>query len=243
MASPEWRNVAWRVPRAGEDSSTFFYDIALQIPGVLERHDALDIKSPTAVEDINDILKDSAYLGSQMRQWYKGWRTRTSFDNVVIYELRPIHEFPTFTSLCSDRTFDKAFMFPDFMVAYLHSLYWMLMYELRKNIQSLQKLKHQVLKNWYPEKDDIVPEDELLGYCLNLCQCIPYFVEPVSNSTGSIGIFLPMRTAAMYFTAQGHWHWLKWVGAVRNSVFVRGLTPPNVEGHGKPAISKLFKVS
>jgi hypothetical protein len=49
----------------------------------------------------------------------------------------------------------------------------------------------------------------------------------MSSSTGQIGIFLPMRTAAIYFTQRGNWTLLKWVGAVKDNVFVKGMHPPS----------------
>ena len=44
---------------------------------------------------------------------------------------------------------------------------------------------------------------------------------------------MPMREAAMYFTAHSHWRFLKWVGEVKNNVFVKGLAPPGVKNAGK----------
>ena len=228
MAAPEWRKVAFRVPRAIRDSSTLFYDIAIQIPGLLERHDNIDFDSPSALSDIDEILADSDELETKLRDWFAGWQARSVLDGRTIHELHPIADFPTFCALCPDRTFTHAYTFPDFLVAYLHSLHWMAMHFLRSNTQSLHKQRHMLLVNWYPSDDEVVPEEELLGYCLDLCQCMPFFVEPISSSTGSIGIFLPLRCCALYFTAHGHWRWLKWIGSVRNSVFVHGLAPPNV---------------
>ena len=234
MATPEWRAVAFRVPSSALDDSTTFYDMAIQVPGLLERHDELDLDLPTALEDIDRIVEESARLESELQSWFADWQTRAGLNNRVLYELRPIDDFPTFTSLCPDRTFDQAYRFPDFLIGYLHSLYWMIMHYLRTNIQSLHKHRHKILVDWYPDADFIVPEDELLGYILNLCQCIPFFVEPISSSTGSIAIFLPLRCAATYFTTHGHWMWLRWIGNVRNTVFVKGLRPPSTKyEHGK----------
>lgn len=238
MATPEWREVAFRVPKAVQDSSTTFYDLAIQIPGLLERHDALDFDAPDAMERLDAVLADSTDLEDELRDWYAAWQalgSLTSSSPTPYYSLRPIEEFPLFFSLCHDRAFPEAFMFPDFLVAYLHSLYWMSMHFLRTNTQSLHKRRHRLDHDWYPSEGSVVREDELLGYTLNLCRCIPFFVEPISSSTGSIGIFLPIRCAAMYFTAHGHWAWLKWIGSVRNSVFVRGLVPPNVSNESRRA--------
>lgn len=226
MAAPEWRKVAFRVPLARADASLEFYDIALQIPGLLQRHDELDMMSATAVHDIDHLVADSAKLEADLRAWYSDWQSNNA-NNAC--QSHPIDDFPTFTSLCSDRTFEYGLMYPDFLVGYLYSLCWMVMHSLRTNTQSLFKRRHALLPDWYPDPEDIVPEEELLQYVLNLCQTIPFFVEPICSSTGHIAIFLPLRTAALYFTEHGHWKWLRWIGAVKNSVFVKGLSPPNVK--------------
>ncbi|KAK3710323.1 hypothetical protein LTR37_010389 [Vermiconidia calcicola] len=224
MATKEWRDVAFRVPNASKDASTKFYDLAIQIPGLLQQHDELDLDSPTALQSIEAILAHSATLESELHDWYTSWQDRA----FAGYSILPINSFPTFCALCSDRTFTYAFTFPDFLHAYLHSLHWMVMHYLRTNTQSLHKHRHHLDRDWFPSAEEDVSEEELLGYVLNLCQCIPFFVEPISSSTGSIAVFLPMRCAALYFMAHGHWAWLRWVGNVKNSVFVKGLVPPAV---------------
>ena len=228
MASREWRDVAFRVPMSVHDSSTIFYDSAIQVPGLLERHDGLDLDLPSALEDIDKILAESNRLETNIRSWFVSWQARAAGECDLLCEQKPIDNFPTFISLCQDRTFDHAYYFPDFLIAYLHSLYWMVMHYLRTNTQMLHKHRHRLLPDWYPAANAIVHENELLGYILNLCQCIPYFVEPISSSTGSVGIFLPMRCAAIYFSQHGHWQWLRWIGMVKSSVFVKGLAPPSV---------------
>ncbi|RMZ34948.1 hypothetical protein D0859_00938 [Hortaea werneckii] len=90
------------------------------------------------------------------------------------------------------------------------------------------KLRHDLDLNWYPDPEEEVNEEELLELIFHLCKTIPFFCEPISGSTGHIGIFLPMRTAAIYFTQRGHWKFARWVGMIRSCVFTKGLAPPNV---------------
>lgn len=234
MAAPAWRKLAFQSPLV-RDQSTQFYDVAIQVPGVLQRHDEIDLNASTAMSDIDRVLEDSIRLEAELKGWYAEWQACSTIENQNYCELRPIDEFESFTTLVSDRTFEYAYRFPDFLVAYLYSVFQMVMFHIRSNIQSLQKLRHRILDDWYPQPSDAVPEDEILGYVLDLCRCIPTFVEPSSNSAGNIGIFLPMRTAAMYFTDRGHWQLLKWIGAVRNKVFVKGLAPPGIKNAGKEA--------
>ena len=229
MASPEWREVAFRVPNSVLDHSTSFYDKAIQVPGLLERHDKLDLELPSALDDIDRLLADCDKLEGELRHWFTEWQEQGKLEYRTLRLRTPIDEFPTFTTLCKDRTFEEAYWFYDFLVAYLHSLYYMVMHYLRTDIQSLHRHRHTLLPDWYPKAKSVVPEDELLGLILELCRCIPFFVEPISSSTGHIGIFLPMRCASIYFREHDHWKYLKWIGEVKGTVFTKGLVPPTVQ--------------
>ena len=225
MAKAEWREVNLRVPLAVLDESTGFFLAALQVPGLLQRRDELDSEADGVVEQLDKILEDSSALEAALGEWYANWHDHHTSKQMA-YELRPIEEFATFALLCPDRGFTHAFRFSDYLIAYLYSMYWLVIDHLRANTQSLQKLRHQLVEDWYPEPEEAVLEDEILDYVLKLCQCIPYFIEPSSGPTGDINMFVPMRTAAFYFREHGHWKWLKWIGCVRDNAFVRGLSPP-----------------
>ncbi|KAK4542096.1 hypothetical protein LTR36_007127 [Oleoguttula mirabilis] len=201
MARPDWRAVALTSPL--QDSSTLFYDTAIQIPGVLERLDQVihdpNTTSPrieTTALDVDNLLSECERLENELRNFFADWQLRALLDDGftpmnnsgVLYSEQPIDDFPTFTSLCSDRTFDTAFLFPSFPVAYLTSLYWMCLYLLRTSAQGLHKLRHEIDETWHPSPDSAVTEDELLVYAINLCKCVPFFCEPISSSTGMIGI-------------------------------------------------------
>lgn len=226
LGTPEWRSVAWRAPYI--DASTFLYDMALQVPGLLERYDELDNRASDAVERIDEILGEAKMLEMEMRDWFRNYQVRSKWSEEKLFELSDISNFPVFAGLVKDRTLKEAYMFPNFMVSYLLSVYWDVMHFLRTMIQSLHKTRHKLEQDWYPNPEDVVVEEELLEYAMNLCRCFPFFVEPISSSTGHIGIFLPLRTAAVYFTQHGHWAMLKWCGAVRDHAFTRGMKPPNV---------------
>lgn len=226
LGTPEWRAVAFRVPVV--DNSTLFYDTALQVPGVLERYDNLDLQSETLIEDIDAILIEAKRLEVEMKEWFGSFQAALKSDGKAPWRLVDVEQFSTFAGLCPDRTIDQAFEFPSFMVAYLIGVYWTVMHFMRATIQKLHTARHIVQKDWYPEPEDVVPEEELLEYVMKLCRCFPYYCEPFSSSTGQIGIFLPLRTAAVYFTEHGHWRLLKWCGSVKDSVFTRGMHPPSL---------------
>ena len=242
MARPEWRAVAFRSPI--QDSSTTFYDLAIQVPGLLELHDKLTSEASATETDVerkllkaDELLLECQHIEEKLRDWYADWQLRALLDDDsatlsspgLLFVDQSIDDFPTFTSVCHDRTIDTAFIFPNFAIAYLASLYWMCMYFIRTTIQSLHNLRHQLGEDWYPEQSKTVSDEERLEYAINLCKCIPFFIS-ISSSTGHVGIFLPLRTAAIHFTTHGLWAYARWVGAVRTSVFTRGLSPPYARG-------------
>jgi len=244
MAMPRWREVAMRGHHVGDEASVLFYDAAIQVPGLLERHDELSMDEVTTetagvvLGGVEKLLLECSHIEIALRDWFTDWQTHALLDpdptNILpeglLYSEQPIDFFPTFLSLVPDRTFPTAFTFPDFATAYLASLYWLSMYYLRSTIQPLHRLRHDLDRAWYPDSTTAVSEPEILDCISNLCRCIPYFAEPVSSSGGHIAIFLPMRTAAIYFTTHGLWQQAKWVGMVKNGVFTKGLAPPDVKG-------------
>lgn len=231
METPGWRNLesTWK-PLS---FSALFYDSAIQVPGLLERTDALLAKADATLEVINVLLTDLSTLETNLRKWFETWESSTGGRPLRI--LRPVGHFVHFSTHCPDRTLSRAYHFPSFHVGYLNSLYWMCMHALRTCTKQVAGRCLRIDPNWpYREYYD-VPEDELLEYVLDLCRCMPFFCEPLSGSIGHIAIFLPMRIAAMSFGPRGMIPWLKWIGTVKNTIFTQGLSPPLVGRRVFPA--------
>ncbi|KAK1824184.1 hypothetical protein LTR12_001485 [Friedmanniomyces endolithicus] len=224
FAQPSWRAFGQRV--LVQDESSVIHDIAVQVPGILEHYDNLDPQHKSYTSHIDALLSDAAALEQEMRIWQSDCHKSTLGPP---YHLRPVADFPTFAALCSDRTFPTAHMFPGFTAAYLHATYWVCMYFLRATVRALHVARAAAVTGWNPNPSQLVSEEEMTGYIVNLCQCIPYFCEPATATTGCIESFLPMRTAAQYFLDRGMRMQVRWVGNVRNSVFNKGLAPPRLD--------------
>ncbi|GAB7359320.1 hypothetical protein MBLNU230_g5971t1 [Neophaeotheca triangularis] len=253
FARPEWRAAAFRCPIV--DRSTWFCDVAVRLPGLLERHDRLadDIEVYEAgkadeswredgvkyllLSNVDQLVTDCEMLELELRQWYYDWLAMTNGEPK--YTLEPIETFTTFTGLVTNRTFDHAYNFPNFMVGYLYSLYWLCIYNMRVNLRSLCALREKLESySWTtfckPRGPDWPSEEELVGYVFDLCQCMPFFCEPISSATGNVGLFLPLRTAAFWFRDHAMWRHLVWIGEVREKCFVKGLSPPRVDSGKLP---------
>ncbi|KXS94711.1 hypothetical protein AC578_3854 [Pseudocercospora eumusae] len=252
LGREEWRAVAKRVPLYEKDMSSKFYDLALQVPTLVERQDQLEEKGDSVTTgELDQLLLDIRAIETGLRTWRKEFKS--SLGNLQPYWLVSIDEFDTFKNLVKDqaKTVDKAWMFPNFMFAYLISCYWNTMHFLRTCVKNLHVRRYDISaksrddedRQWFPPAEDIVTEDELLEYVMSMVRCFPYFTEPSSSATGSIGIFLPLRTAALYCAQHGHWALLKWLGEVRDSVFVKGMRPPSVKERQPKGSQKLFVVT
>lgn len=229
MADPRWRAVSQRCSESlepGTGSSSAFYGIVIQIPGLLERHDTLQVNASTQMGFIGDFLADAINLEQELTLWYTAWRRLSFANHLSSPDLRPVDEFTAFISCCPDRTCSQAYRFTDFHIGYLQCLYWICMYYLRSSVQSICRVRQKLDSEWQPGQSEVVYEAELLGYVMNICRCIPFFCEPVSGSLGHVAVFLPLRIGAIYFSSHGHWAWLKWLGSVRSTVFTKGLSPP-----------------
>jgi hypothetical protein len=165
-------------------------------------------------------------LEADLREWFNALRLESMPNE--LYHLVSVDEFPTFRGLVKNRYIAQAYRLPNFLISWLMSTYWDVMHFLRTTIKNVHLVKHDLDQEWYPEADEAVKEEELLGYVMNMCRCFPQFCEPSSASVGQIGIFLPLRTTALYSVEHGHWALLKWVGEVRDNVFIKGMRPPTV---------------
>ena len=226
FAKTSWRDVSDRTPT--QDSSTRFYNIAFEVPGLLERYDELDDEPEPIISDIDRLLADCGSLETRLRSWYSHFHAQLLQSRGMTYQSLPISSFAPFCESVTEPTLPSAFRFSNFMIAYLHSLYWMSMFYLRRATQGLHMIRNQLDNDWLPDNEHIVHEDEIVMYILNMMQCFPFFCEPISSDAGHIGIFLPMRTAAFYFREKSQWQYMKWIGQVRDNVFNKGLSPPNV---------------
>lgn len=122
MARPDWRAVSNRGPTY--DASLGFYDVALQIPGLLELGDGLTREERfPSIEEIDELLLDCKTIHSALLDWYSSWSlTVLVGTGIPVFAEMSIEAFPTFTGLCPDRIFQTAYNFPSFPVAYLASV-------------------------------------------------------------------------------------------------------------------------
>ena len=204
------------------------YATGLKLPELLERSDNLDVHQPNALTDLDALLSDCERLESDMRDYLNLLESNTADDDSSLFILENVETFSPFAERVSDRTLTKAFKFPSFMTGFLHCQSWLRLYLLRASMQSLHNMRRELVPDWIPENERRINENELLGYIFNLCRCVPFFLEPENAMVGHVCCFFPLHVAAYYFRDHEYWPWLRWVREVRNSVFDKGLSMPEV---------------
>ena len=155
------------------------------------------------------------------------------------YAVEDIEAFSPFSDLVTDRILTKAYRFPSFSSGYLHSSHWLRMHFFRTKMKSLYSYRNRLSTNQSAQEQDTnlqVSDDELQGYILSLCRCIPFSISPENGTIGHICRFFPLVAAAKHFTEHGHLDLLNWVHNVRNCIFNKGLSMPIIEGADIPPL-------
>ena len=228
--SPDW---------VQSNTEAMFYDVGTQLPGLLEKYDLLDLRHPSALQHIDDILTDCFQLEQSLKSYLDREIAASLHPSGKRYLEQDIENFLPFAELVTDRVLNTAYSFPSFTSAFLHTSFWIRMFFLRSTMASLQSYQQRLSTS--PMEPDHpltcqVEEDELEGYILNLCRSIPFFIYPVNGTIGHICCFFPMVAAAKYFQEHGKIEWLGWIHHVRDHVFDKGISLPSIEGAEIPPL-------
>lgn len=99
-------------------------NFALQIPELLQRYDALDLRCATAMEEIQTLMSDCRLLYGDFRQWHIALQQSASGPGGAAYTTLNVEMFPTYAALVSDRTLSAGFRFARPNIAFLCLHYW-----------------------------------------------------------------------------------------------------------------------
>ncbi|GAB7351326.1 hypothetical protein MBLNU459_g1736t2 [Dothideomycetes sp. NU459] len=216
FAQPKWLKVS----REGlvVDDTTRLFDMAVTIPGLLERIDDFLFLSEDQDKSsglVNDFATTLENLYEWLNQWYAGMGN-------AAYELVDVSDFTTFTRYCNDNTFPMAYQFPSFMVAYMHSLYWLYLVVVQRGLLEYLLANPNIVSMYTTDR----LRKDVLTNMLNLCQTFPYFCEPNASSIGRFATFMPLYVAMEYFEVRQMHAQLQWCVKLTNSIYCDGITPP-----------------
>lgn len=222
------------------DTEAVGYDTGTRLPGLLQRHDQLDLTHPSAAQDINTLLSECTQLEHGLRTYLDKHVASSLITSGKRFDEESIEEFVNFADLVADRTLETAYCFPSFTSAVLYTSFWLRMFFLRSTVASLQYYHRQLSSDSIRDLSDLgspVEQIELRAYIMNLCRSIPFFIEPVNGTIGHICCFFPLVAAAKYFQEHGQTKWLHWIHRVRDRIFDKGISLPSIEGAEMPCLN------
>ncbi|PPJ53140.1 hypothetical protein CBER1_11737 [Cercospora berteroae] len=223
-ATEKWSAVEARA--TAHDDFSESNHLGLRLPALLERHDRLDLNHAGSSNDLDDLLLDCNEIQMQMRRRLMALHAREARDDKSWIALVEIEHFHPFSDLVTDRTMTRAFRFPSFETAYIHSSHWLRMYMLRQTIRSLHDMRQRLIPGWRPDEKHAVTERELLFYVLSFCRLVPFFVETGHGATGDMSCFFLLYIAEQYFRTNKHWRWVRWIKHVSERIFTKGMSMP-----------------
>ncbi|KAF2163639.1 hypothetical protein M409DRAFT_57146 [Zasmidium cellare ATCC 36951] len=191
--------------------SVLLFNTSLQIPALLERHDAIMLSN---IADLNRVeALDSACSGAELRlrSWFNEWTAiQTTLGNVLFKE-QSIERFTPFSTLCKNRTFTSAYWFQDFSYAFHAVWYCISMHYVLQTRLSLEALRQELTKNRAdPKIDRAAYRSEAFQIARDICMCIPFLCQEQCGMSGYIAMLLPLRVVTVYFLGQGSSDCLQW---------------------------------
>nr|OQO17910.1 hypothetical protein B0A51_15795 [Rachicladosporium sp. CCFEE 5018] len=217
--------------------------VTIQVPGLLQRFDELDDDGPMALLDADLLMMDCERIESELRKWLDRYHDSIHSHGLQPFTLVTVNEFSTYASLISDRTMPTAYRFTGFLPAYVHSQYWIAMFHVRTTIKAIRELRQNLDQSSPSDIAGAVTDEELTSYIYDLCRCFPSFVEPDAGTQGHIGIFLPLGLALGHFQARNNLKWLRWAAHVKQHIFSKGLSQPDVADEHLPKARPLRSFS
>lgn len=211
LSCPEWLNLTKHV--SNNDPYVSLYDLALQIPGLLEQADAV-----TEADDLNFAFAEVCRISGQLRKdfgdWHRSWHIPTknkSFATVDVYETKEFFE------LSADRTFPTVFTFPSVQTCMQYQLYWICCLLLDFTIAELCRL-HNIEGNLcsftcFTTRSKESVRDTMSTNASNYCRSIPYCCGPDMRCMGRTRTFF-LNITQRYFHVYGHDKEYEWCRAV-----------------------------
>lgn len=227
-ATPAWRLALHKLYQV--DPRHRLFDLVIQVPGLLERYDGLNYAAALGLDEADALLADCERLEMDLRNYYLDLQ---AMEGSSLYTLAPIEKFKVFASVVSDRTLPTAFVFKDFILSWLHSQYWVAMHYLRTTMKALDEYRQDLDPGWQPGRTGVTSE-ELNEYVFDLCRCIPAMLEPEAGTQGHIGTFIPLAVILMSFRNRQNWRWLKWGLCVKENIYTKGLSQPQIKEESLP---------
>ena len=214
FAEPQWLEVTKDL--AHTDPYVALYDVALQIPGVLERADIISI-ADSIPADFAGLCRDICQLRADLADWLQSRHIDASRE---LYQIVDVRDMSEFSHLCFDRTFQTVFYFDSVQMCSQQQLYWIsclvldfTLLAICRRFQVSETFPRLRLRDFTDRTGEDIERDVFVA-ATSYCRTIPFCCEPESASVGRIGTFL-LRITQGYFEQCGHCREFEWCKAVR----------------------------
>ncbi|KAK4503979.1 hypothetical protein PRZ48_004894 [Zasmidium cellare] len=167
--------------------SVLLFNTSLQIPALLERHDALMLPDRADSNRLEELDAACSVVELRLRSWFNEWTAiQTTLGNILFKE-QPIEQFTPFSTLCKDRTFKSGYWFQDFSYAFHAVWYCVSMHYILQTRISLEGLRQEIAKNNAdPRIDRSEYRSRALKVAKDICMCIPFLCQ---EQCGLDGLF------------------------------------------------------
>lgn len=202
FAEPGWLKLTRDISKT--DSFIHLYDLAIQIPGILERADLI-CSRPETTRVQTQFCNDIAALRLKLTEWSKMYHLAES---EPAYKIVNVRDMECFAHLCLDRTFQTAFRFQNVQVCNQMQLYWISCMFLDCTLLEIGRRA---------ELSGLAVEDierQIFVTATNFCRSIPYCCELETGSVSRLGNFF-LSSVERYFEHHGHCNEAEWCKSVR----------------------------
>jgi hypothetical protein len=222
LAQPQWLRFARE--EAKTDPFVALYNLALQIPGILERADSLP-QTTEFLLDFRSLCKDAAIIRAELHAWHDRFyaQHRPHARNIAYGSC-----LETFNDLCEDRTFQTFYLFDSVESCSQHLVYYascLLLDHTLLDVYSAHRHRTYLPplgKFFASTKENI--QRELYVSATSFCRSVPYCCDADVASLGRVASFL-LRPVQRYFDEYGYTRELEWTAAARSVLEIDGRTP------------------
>lgn len=193
-------------------------DLSLQIPGLLQRADAMTAVSKTKKKagefEIVELLTELSKLEVAIQKWLLKFYRLTRAE-ASPYRLSSISNYPFLRAGCGGlaHVFSSMIDFPAFLSATTHVWVWTCLLIIRQTVLDVAALHPYPIVR--AQNQNAALEVTIDECAINLCSSIAYLIHPDHASNGIVACGPALHFSALWFERQGHTQRLIWARHVR----------------------------
>ncbi|KAK5046525.1 hypothetical protein LTR84_008328 [Exophiala bonariae] len=217
LASEDWLSVPWE-----KQSRTYFdrlIDMAVQVPGLLEKFDLILDKDQDIEFDLLQVLEECKDLQIRMNRWKDGTKG-SAVPRVQKHDSSDPSGYP----------FETDLWFENHLFVQARVFYYTCSLALAEAatgiVRALDLRDHHL-----PDTAEPNPLLELFTaekHAANICRSVPYCIQPEMSALGANIINFPANLAYAFYQRAGHRSVVRWLVKAFEDVKARGVHVENI---------------